>query len=52
MAMKGSFDYILKHDGIGKVGFLKHIIAEGIARQKRKPFIMKFHCRLRHLCKP
>ena len=40
---EGSADYILKHDGIGKVGFLKHIIAEGIARQKRKrkPFIMK-----------
>jgi len=33
---EGSADYILKHDGIGKVGFLKHIIAEGIARQKRK----------------
>lgn len=40
---EGSADYILKHDGIGKTGFLKHIIAEGIARQKRKrkPFIMK-----------
>lgn len=40
---EGSADYILKHDGIGKVGFLKHIIAEGVARQKRKrkPFIMK-----------
>ena len=40
---EGSADYILKHDGIGKAGFLKHIIAEGIARNKRKkkPFIMK-----------
>ncbi len=40
---EGSADYILKHDGIGKAGFLKHIITEGIARQKRKrkPFIMK-----------
>lgn len=39
----GSADYILKHDGIGKRGFLKHIIAEGIARHKRKkkPFAMK-----------
>jgi D-alanine-D-alanine ligase-like ATP-grasp enzyme len=33
---EGSADYILKHDGIGQVGFLKHIIAEGIARHQRK----------------
>ena len=40
---EGSADYILKHDGIGQAGFLKHIISEGIARQKRKrkPFVMK-----------
>lgn len=40
---EGSADYILKHDGIGQAGFLKHIIAEGIARHKRKikPFVMK-----------
>ena len=33
---EGSADYILKHDGIGQAGFLKHIIAEGIARHERK----------------
>ncbi len=33
---EGSADYILKHDGIGQSGFLKHIIAEGIARHGRK----------------
>ena len=33
---EGSADYILKYDGIGKVGFLKHIIEEGIARHNRK----------------
>ncbi|HUM96802.1 MAG TPA: SET domain-containing protein-lysine N-methyltransferase [Chitinophagaceae bacterium] len=40
---EGSADYILLHDGIGKAGFLKHIIKEGIARHKRnlKPFVMK-----------
>lgn len=40
---EGSADYILKHDGIGQAGFLQHIIAEGIARHKRKkkPFVMK-----------
>ncbi len=40
---EGSADYILKHDGIGQSGFLKHIIAEGVARHKRKmkPFVMK-----------
>lgn len=40
---EGSADYILKHDGIGQAGFLKHMIAEGISRHKRskKSFIMK-----------
>lgn len=32
----GSADFILKFDGIGHAGFLRHIIAEGIARYKRK----------------
>ena len=40
---EGSADFILKYDGIGQEGFLRHIIKEGIARNKRKikPFIMK-----------
>jgi D-alanine-D-alanine ligase-like ATP-grasp enzyme len=40
---EGSADYILKFDGIGQSGFLRHMIAEGIARHRRKvkPFIMK-----------
>lgn len=40
---EGSADYIIKADGIGQVGFLKHIIDEGIARHKRrqKKYIMK-----------
>jgi D-alanine-D-alanine ligase len=40
---EGSADYILKHDGIGQAGFLRHIIEEGIARHQRtiKPYIMK-----------
>ncbi len=33
---EGSADYILQFDGIGKKGFLNHIIDEGIARYKRK----------------
>ncbi|MFM7838035.1 MAG: SET domain-containing protein-lysine N-methyltransferase, partial [Chitinophagaceae bacterium] len=33
---EGSADFILKFDGIGQDGFLRHIIAEGIARYKRK----------------
>ncbi|HEX7690961.1 MAG TPA: SET domain-containing protein-lysine N-methyltransferase [Sediminibacterium sp.] len=32
---EGSADYILKYDGTGQQGFLRHIIAEGIARHKR-----------------
>jgi D-alanine-D-alanine ligase len=40
---EGSADFILKFDGIGQAGFLRHIIAEGIARHRRKvkPFIMR-----------
>lgn len=33
---EGSADYILKFDGIGQAGFLRHMIAEGIARHQRK----------------
>ncbi len=33
---EGSADYILQFDPIGKSGFLKHIIAEGIARHASK----------------
>jgi len=33
---EGSADFILQYDGIGQDGFLKHIIAEGIARHQRK----------------
>jgi D-alanine-D-alanine ligase len=33
---EGSADYILLHDGAGQAGFLRHIIAEGIARHRRK----------------
>jgi D-alanine-D-alanine ligase len=40
---EGSADFILKYDGIGQAGFLRHIINEGIVRhqQQRKPFVMK-----------
>jgi D-alanine-D-alanine ligase-like ATP-grasp enzyme len=40
---EGSADFILKFDGIGQQGFLKHIIDEGIARHKRtrKNYYMK-----------
>lgn len=31
---EGSADYILKYDGIGQAGFLRHMIAEGIARHQ------------------
>jgi D-alanine-D-alanine ligase-like ATP-grasp enzyme len=34
--MEGSADFILKFDGIGQAGFLKHIIKEAIARHQRK----------------
>ena len=33
---EGSADYILNNDPIGKSGFLKHIIADGIARHQAK----------------
>lgn len=40
---EGSADYILKHDGFGQANFLRHIIAEGMARHQRqkKKYIMK-----------
>lgn len=40
---EGSADFVLKYDGIGQDGFLRHIIKEGIARHQRqkKPFVMK-----------
>ena len=40
---EGSADFIIRYDGIGQSGFLRHIISEGIARHNRKvkPFIMK-----------
>jgi D-alanine-D-alanine ligase-like ATP-grasp enzyme len=40
---EGSADFILKYDDIGQAGFLRHIVAEGIERHKRKvkPFIIK-----------
>ena len=33
---EGSADYILKHDGAGQAAFLQHMIAEGMARYRRK----------------
>jgi hypothetical protein len=40
---EGSADYILKYDALGQAGFLRHIIAEGIARHRRaqRPFAMR-----------
>jgi len=40
---EGSADFVLKYDGIGQAGFLRHIIAEGIARHERnkKAYVMK-----------
>jgi D-alanine--D-alanine ligase len=40
---EGSADYILKYDGIGQAGFLRHIIAEGIARHQhiQKKYIIR-----------
>lgn len=40
---EGSADYILKFDGVGQEGFLKHIINEGIFRYKaqQKKYTMK-----------
>jgi D-alanine-D-alanine ligase len=33
---EGSADYILRHDGLGQAGFAERIIAEGIARHRRR----------------
>ncbi|MBL0068273.1 MAG: SET domain-containing protein-lysine N-methyltransferase [Chitinophagaceae bacterium] len=33
---EGSADFIIKFDGIGQAGFLRHMIAEGISRHRRK----------------
>ena len=40
---EGSADYILAHDGLGQSGFAERIIAEGIARHRRKqrPYEMR-----------
>ena len=40
---EGSADFVLKYDGVGQSGFLRHIIGEGIGRhkRKRKPFFIK-----------
>lgn len=40
---EGSADFILKYDPIGQEGFLRQIIAEGIARhrRKKKPYMIK-----------
>jgi hypothetical protein len=40
---EGSADFVLKYDHTGQAGFLRHIIAEGIARhrRKRKPYTIK-----------
>jgi D-alanine-D-alanine ligase len=38
---EGSADYILTYDGIGQSGFLRHIIAEGIARHQNKQKLYK-----------
>jgi D-alanine-D-alanine ligase-like ATP-grasp enzyme len=40
---EGSADFILKYDGIGQDGFLKHIISEGISRhnRKKKPYTVR-----------
>ncbi len=40
---EGSADFVIKYDGIGQSGFLRHIIKEGIARYKRniKPYVMR-----------
>jgi len=40
---EGSADYIVKYDGIGQAAFLRHMIAEGVARHQRiqKKYIIK-----------
>lgn len=40
---EGSADFILKYDGVGQAGFLRHMIAEGVSRHLRrvKAYYMK-----------
>ena len=40
---EGSADFILAQDGLGQAGFLRHIIAEGMARHRRRvpPYAMR-----------
>lgn len=40
---EGSADFILRYDPVGQAGFLRHIVAEGIARhrRKKKPYCIK-----------
>ncbi len=40
---QGSADYILEYDGLGQAGFLRQIIAEGLARHARKqpPYMVR-----------
>jgi len=33
---EGSADFVLKYDGIGQAGFLRHIVEEGMARHRRR----------------
>lgn len=39
----GSADYILQYDGLGQAGFLRHVIAEALARHARrvKPYVVR-----------
>jgi len=41
---EGSADYILKHEPMGHAGFLRHIIADGISRHKKRQ--KRFEARL------
>jgi len=38
---EGSADYILRHDGLGQGGFLRHIIREGMLRHRRSRRLWK-----------
>lgn len=40
---EGSADYIIKTDGMGQDGFLRHIVAEGMARHRRgkKKYVLR-----------
>jgi D-alanine-D-alanine ligase len=40
---EGSADHVLKYDGLGQAGFAAHIVAEGMARHRRrqKPYAMR-----------